>query len=550
MAMARQCALLMRCVCITLAIAFLALNVPSVVQGDELLPEDRSIAEVIDHYVSGRLKQAKIDAAPPADDASLLRRTTLDLIGRIPTSSETASYLAEHDQSKRQNLIDRLIGSPAFVRHQVNEFDALLMPDQKNRLREYLSAAFAENRPWDQMFREMILGQADDPEQKGALQFVKARVGDVDRLTNDVSITFFGVNVSCAQCHDHPDVYEWSQDRFYGMKSFFNRTFDNGGLLGEHEYGLVSYQTTEGEARQAQLMFLTGAVLEEPEATEPDDQAKKEEKQKLEELKKQKQAPPAPNFSRREQLVEIALQPGENDYFAKAIVNKLWNRFLGYGLVMPLDQMHPENPASHPELLAWLARDLVTHNYDLTRLVRGIVSSEAYARSSIWKGSSRPQPDMFAVGSVRPLTPYQYATLMRVATANPDLQSADQKPEDVESRLASLENAARGIAGEIEYPGPDFQVGVAEALFFSNSERIRNELLRDSNDTLIGKLKKTEDVHELINVATMSIWNRPPDPEEEAALAAYLENRADRRDEAIGQMVWAMLTSSECRFNH
>ncbi|PQO46783.1 hypothetical protein C5Y93_06420 [Blastopirellula marina] len=550
MAMARQCALLMRCVCITLAIAFLALNVPSVVHGDELLPEDRSIAEVIDHYVSARLKQARIDAAPPADDASLLRRTTLDLVGRIPTSSETASYLAEQDASKRQHIIDRLIGSPAFVRHQVNEFDALLMPDQKNRLREYLSAAFAENRPWDQMFREMILGQTDDPEQKGALQFVKSRVGDVDRLTNDVSVTFFGVNVSCAQCHDHPDVYEWSQDRFYGMKSFFNRTFDNGGFLGEHEYGLVSYQTTEGESRQAQLMFLTGVVLEEPEAMEPDDQAKKEEKQRLEELKKQKQAPPAPSFSRREQLVEIALQSGESDYFAKAIVNKLWYRFFGYGLVMPLDQMHPENPSSHPELLEWLARDLVTHDYDLTRLVRGLVSSEAYSRSSIWKGSSRPQPDMFAVGSVRPLTPYQYATLLRVATANPDLQSADQKPEEVETRLANLENAARGIAGEIEFPGPEFQIGVAEALFFSNSERIRNDLLRDSNDTLIGKLKKTDNVDELIDVATMSIWNRSPDPEEKAALAAYLQDRADRRDEAIGQMVWAMLTSSECRFNH
>ncbi|MCC9606201.1 DUF1549 and DUF1553 domain-containing protein [Blastopirellula sp. JC732] len=548
--MARPRALLMRFVYFTLAIASMVLNVPSAIHGSELLPEDQSIAEVVDHYISARLKQERIDAAPPANDANVLRRTTLDLVGRIPTSSETASYVNDKDEYKRRNLIDRLIGSPAFVRHQVNEFDALLMPDEKNRLREYLLAAFTENRPWDQMFREMMLGQADDPEQKGALQFVKARVGDTDRLTNDVSVTFFGVNVSCAQCHDHPDVYEWSQDRFYGMKSFFNRTFDNGGLLGEHEYGLVSYQTTEGEARKAQLMFLTGAILEEPEVAEPDDKTKKEEKEKLEELKKQKQAPPAPSFSRREQLVEIALKSGENDYFAKAIVNKLWNRFFGYGLVMPLDQMHPENPASHPELLEWLSRDLVAHNYDLSRLVRGIVSSEAYCRSSVWKGSSRPHPDTFAVGSVRPLTPYQYATLLRVATANPDSQSADQKPEDVEARLASLENAARGIAGEIEYPGPEFQVGVAEALFFSNSERVRNDLLRDSNDMLIGKLKKTDDVNELISVATMSIWNRLPDPEEEAALVAYLQSRSDRRDEAIGQMVWAMLTSSECRFNY
>ncbi|PQO26360.1 hypothetical protein C5Y96_20190 [Blastopirellula marina] len=550
MALARQCALLMRLGCFILAIAFLVSNVPSAIFGDELLPEDRSIAEVVDHYVSARLKQEKIQPAPTADDANVLRRTTLDLAGRIPTSSETANYLADTDEYKRQNLINRLIGSPAFVRHQVNEFDALLMPDSKTSLREYLLPAFAENRPWDQMYREIMLGQEDDPEQKGALQFVKTRVSDLDRLTNDVSVTFFGVNVSCAQCHDHPDVFEWSQDRFFGMKSFFNRTFDNGGLLGEREYGLVSYQTTKGETREARLMFLTGTVLEEPEFSEPDDEAKKEEKKMLEELKKQKQAPPAPRFSRREQLVEVALRSGENNYFAKAIVNKVWNRFFGCGLVMPLDQMHPENPASHPELLEWLARDLVNHNFNLTRLVRGIVSSEAYCRSSIWTGDSRPDPDMFAVGSVRPLTPYQYATLLRVATANPDLLGTDQKADDVETRLGNLEIAARGLAQKIEHPGTDFQIGVAEALLFSNNERIRNELLRDSNDMLIGKLKKIGDTSELVRMATMSIWNRLPDPDEQAALVGYLEGRADHRDEAIGQMVWAMLTGSECRFNY
>ncbi|QDU76830.1 hypothetical protein Pan97_38870 [Bremerella volcania] len=550
MALARPCALLMRLLFSTLTITFFVSNGTSATHGSELLPEDRSIAEVVDHYISARLKKYEIEASPPANDANVLRRTTLDLVGRIPTSSETASYLADTDEFKRQNLIDRLIGSPAFVRHQVNEFDALLMPYDKNSLREYLLPAFTENRPWDQMFQEMMLGREDDPEQKGALQFVKSRVGDIDRLTNDVSVTFFGVNVSCAQCHDHPDVFEWSQDRFYGMKSFFNRTFENGGFIGERDYGLVSYQTTDGETREAQLMFLTGKVLKEPEVAEPDDEAKKEEKKTLEALKKKKQAPPTPSFSRREQLVEIALKSSENNYFAKAIVNRVWNRFFGYGLVMPLDQMHPANESSHPELLEWLSRDLVQHNYDLTRLVRGIVSSEAYCRSSNWTGDSRPDPDMFAVGSVRPLTPFQYATLLRVATANPDSFGDDQKTEDVQSRLASLENAARGFAREIEHPGAEFQVGVAEALLFSNNERVRNELLRESNDTLIGKLKKIDDVNELISVATLSIWNRLPEPEEKAALVAYLQNRSDRRDEAIVQMVWAMLTSSECRFNY
>ncbi|MFN3150318.1 DUF1549 domain-containing protein [Bremerella sp.] len=550
MALARQRAWLKRLAWTSLVVAILGSLPSSLLHAADLLPQDRAIGEVVDHYLDQRLKEEKIEPVPLADDANILRRTTLDLVGRIPTSRETADYLADTDPYKRQTMIDRLIKSPAFVRHQVNEFDALLMSENKNSLREYLLPAFTENRPWDQMFREMMLGQEDDPEQKGALQFVKSRVSDVDRLTNDVSVTFFGVNVSCAQCHDHPNVFEWSQDRFYGMKSFFNRTFENGGFVGERDYGLVSYQTTKGESRQAELMFLTGTVVEEPESAEPDDDAKKEEKKKLEELKKQKKAPPEPEFSRREQLVEVALRSGENNYFAKAIVNKVWNRFFGHGLVMPLDQMHPENPASHPELLEWLARDLVEHNYDLTRLVHGLVSSEAYCRSSVWKGEGRPEPDMFAVGSVRPLTPYQYSTLLRVASANPDVLGAEQKEEDIQSRLANLENAARGFARELEQPGADFQIGVAEALMFSNNERIRNDLLRDSKDNLIGKLKQTEDNTELVNIAAMAIWNRSPETDEQAALVGYLEARADRRDEAIGQMVWAMLTCSECRFNY
>src|SRR5690606_15539413 len=118
-----------------------------------------------------------------------------------------------------------------------------------------------------------------------------------------------GVNVSCAQCHDHPLVADWTQDHYYGMKSFFVRSFENGDFIGEKSYGLVEYKTTAGEARQAKLMFLTGQIFDEPENKEPDDKAKKAEKELLEKLKKEKKAPDAPEYSRRAKLVEIALSP-------------------------------------------------------------------------------------------------------------------------------------------------------------------------------------------------------------------------------------------------
>ena len=114
----------------------------------------------------------------------------------------------------------------------------------------------------------------------------------------------------------------------------------------------------------------------------------------------------------------MSLQPDQREFFARALVNRTWYRLFGYGLVMPLDQMHSENPPSHPELLAWLARDTAEHGYDLRRLIRGLVLSKAYARSSRWESEEdAPQARLFAVARLRPLTPMQLALSLRVAAA-------------------------------------------------------------------------------------------------------------------------------------
>ncbi len=522
----------------------------SIGRADDLLPPDQEVSAVVDHYIDARLTEAGVTSAAQADDSNLIRRITLDLVGRIPTVAETKAFVESSDTDKRAKLVDRLIASPAFVRHQADEFDTLLMYTASGSVRDYLLNAFGENRSWDQMFRELVLGEEADNEQKGAIQFVKSRASDLDKLANEASVTFFGVNVSCAQCHDHPLVPQWTQEHFFGMKSFFSRTFDNGGLVGERDYGIVKYKTTDGEERSAKLMFLTGTVVDEPEPKEPSDKEKQEEKKRLEELKKNKQPPPPPQFSRRSQLIDVALRDGENRYFARSIANRIWYRMFGYGLVMPLDQMHPENKPSHPELLDWLARDLIAHNYDLRRLTRGLVLSQAYSRSSFWDSAERPPEKLFAVANVRPLTPRQYSNLLRFATTNPDTLSAEMSPDEFEKRVESIENSARGLAASFDQPDADFQVSVTEALLLSNDERIKRDLLRDAGDSLIGKLKTIEDRREAIELAVQSVFNRSPDDEEVKLLESFLAGRDDRNELALAQMVWALLTSSECRFNY
>ena len=515
----------------------------------DLLPADRSIQAAVDHYVAAKLAQAKVQPAPAASEANFIRRLTLDLAGRIPTTAEVRAYVAATEPDKAARLVERLMAAPGFVRHQVTEFEWLLTEGQGSGFRDYLTRAIAEGRRWDRVFKEVIMSEGATPETKGADAFLRTRLKDLDKLVTDVSVRFFGVNISCAQCHDHPLVPAWKQDHYYGMKSFFSRTFEHGDFMAERDYGTISFKTTAGETKQARLMFLSGDAFEEPPAPEPNEAQKKEEKRLLEETKKNKQPAPAPKFSRRALLAEASLKPGHDGFFARAVVNQVWQRLFGHGLVMPLDQMHGQNPPSHPALLQWLARDLVQHDYDVRRLVRGLVQSAAYARSSRWDGA-RPEPGLFAVAQPRALTPQQIGASLQFAVISPAAFKPDAKPEEREKFIEQVERAGQGWASSLERPGEDFQVGVDEALLFSNSDRVQRELLALSNDRLLKALLDLKDNRDLATAAVWNVLSRPPEVRELQVLADYLDKRSDRPTEAVRQVVWSLLTSTEFRFNH
>src|SRR5262249_32688354 len=343
--------------------------------------------------------------------------------------------------------------------------------------------------------------------------------------------------------------HDWKQDHFYGMKSFFSRTYEVNGFLAEREYGTVKFKTTKGQEKKANMMFLTGKVAEVTmnEAT-PDEQ--KREKELVEKLKKEKKAPPPPKVSARAQLVEMALQPGQREFFAKALVNRTWHRLLGYGLVMPLDQMHSENAPSHPELLQWLARDTAEHGYDLRRLIPGIVLSKAYSRGSRYDQGDAPPGNLFAVAKVRPVTPMQLAASRQIATRDPQSYPADLAGKEFDGRMQQVEGAARGMASMFEQPADDFQVSITEALLFSNSDRITRELLSDGGDRLLGRLKQLKDRKEQVRLMVRTIFAREASAEEIKAFDDYLSQRQDRQVEALRQLAWALLTSAEFRFNY
>lgn len=533
------------------AVIIMAATFSAPAKGDDLLPPNRPIPEVIDHYIDLKLKNEKIAPAPQADDATFVRRLYLDLAGRIPTTFEARQFIESTDPMKRTKLIGDLVASPEFVRYNATEFDVMLRNDNPTggSVRGYLLAAFKENRPWDQIFRE-LMGVSETADPTKPQQYLTNRFKDRDGLTRDVSSVFFGLNVTCAQCHKHPYVKSLTQDYYFGMREFFATSFEIQGHLFDRKYVKPSeFKSKSGTMVPVKMMFLNGKSAENDGEKVADlSKAADEESKAIEQLAKtfdikKSNLPVKPKFISRVKLVEMALDAENRDRFARNMVNRLWYRFYGRGLVMRPDQVHVANPPSHPELLEWLTRDFLAHKYDLKHLIAGLVASKAYSRSSQWQDDSPPATNLFAVAPIRPLTPMQWGNSFYLVN-NPSRIGQEKVYEHRERLAASLEN--NGVSGYIEYPRDDTPIPASETLRLSNDSEFQKRI----GGQMIPFLKKCKDRKEQIAESIWAVYSRPPIAAEYELFDSYLERRKDRPDLGLQQMLWTLLNSAEFRFNH
>ena len=283
-----------------------------------------ALAAKIDHHIDARLEEEGVAPAPAIAASGYLRRITLDLAGRIPTVAEFTAYstaFAEDDGKAKHGVITRLMNSPDFAYHARNQLDILLLlrDEHNDKWREYLLEAMKENRPWDELFRQLFLPEDTLSTDTRPVSYLKRRVNDLDVMTNDASITWLGVNIACAKCHDHPLVEDWTQAHYYGMASFFKRTYlTKKGFLSERFEGTPKYTSTDGEERLADLMFLTGAKIETPELTIKEEELKQiQEKIKKAEKDDKAESPPRPEFRPRKEFVELALSDVETSVLRK-----------------------------------------------------------------------------------------------------------------------------------------------------------------------------------------------------------------------------------------
>lgn len=317
-----------------------------------------------------------------ASETEFVRRITLDLVGTLPTPDETKAFLADADPDKRSKLIERLLADPRFPLHWAEVFDVLLMerrPDQYVPHADwikYLQASFQQNKPWNALARELFLADGTDPATRPAAKFFLDRNAEPHILTRDVGRIFFGVDLQCAQCHDHPLVDHYLQSDYYGLHAFVNRTVlfhDEPAKLrhlGEKAEGEADYQSVfTKDASRSRPRLIGGLELEEPHFALDDEYiAAPTDKVR-----------PVPKFSRRTLLAKAT--EGGNAAFDRNIPNRLWANLLGRGLVHPVDWHHPGNPATSPETLDLLTQEFVTSGYNIKALIQQIVLSQAYQRS-------------------------------------------------------------------------------------------------------------------------------------------------------------------------
>jgi hypothetical protein len=511
-----------------------------------------TVAAKIDELVERHWLSIGVRPTDPADDTTFLRRATLDLVGRIPTVREAQSFALDPSANKRAETVSRLLESPEFALHFADVLDEAIQSSRSGDgdfvawLRDNLQA----NKPWDQMFREVLLGPWDTPESKRAGRFLARRLANIDELTNDASRAFFGVDVTCAKCHDHPLVDDWKQDHYFGLSSFFNRTYefkskDKESRIGEKDVGEIEFVTRGGEKRKAQLMFLSGQVVVEPAAL--DDQRLKEQQEQAK--KEGTYLPPA--FSRREQLVRVALE--QRTLFSRSLVNRLWAYLMGRGLVDPVDQMHSANAPAVPGVLEYLADDLAAHGYDIRRLVAAICNSRVYALASWWPyPGTKPSPEQFALAPLRPLSPKQMAVSLVLATCDASIDDAfarDAEAAALAERHKQLESRGSDFISWIDPRSDSFQSSAGEALFMSNHPAVERLLMPDGRN-LPARLVETTDITKFGELATWSVFGRRPVADELAMCQDWCARHTADRAAACRDLLWALVTSAEFRFNH
>jgi hypothetical protein len=491
-----------------------------------------AIARLIDREVDRKLAEAGARALPEADDSEFLRRAYLDLSGVIPPGDRALAFLESRDPRKRDRLVDELLEGPRFARHMAETWQSLLMiRDSSNRrlkgepLVAWLEERFDRNEPWDRTVRDLLTATGTQEENGANTFFIALRTPD--KLNDQVTRLFLGVNLQCAQCHDHP-FSPWKRDDYWSMAAFFSKVRAGGKKVGLAKNGVESVNE-EGLGKKAPLpdsaldrspRFLGG---EKPAIKSGD--------------------PFRPSLAKW-------LTAAENPFFARAMVNRTWAQLLGRGLVDPVDNINDFASASHPELFEGLTRQFVASGFDLRQLIRGIARSRAYGRASGGPPESSESAPLFARAVVRPMTPEQlYDSLVSIIGTPDDSSREARRAARKAARKADANTPRSKFVAFFDTPdGTDpgeYATGIPQVLRLMNSPEMNRQTAFLDGLQAAGRTPA-----QALDRLYLSTLARHPSPAERDRIAAYLDHQKREPREEFADLLWVLLNSSEFALNH
>ena len=578
---------------VLLAIGLLVIGTLRTAGADEPLPEQ------IDRIIEAACQADDTKLAGASDDAEFLRRAFLDLVGVVPTPAEARAFLQDPTGDKRAILIDRLLTRPEFAFRMACVFDVMLMERRIATIpsydikppewRNWLVESFRQNKPWDQLVREMLDSDGSDEKHGPAAKFYLVRDVEPHLIARDVGRLLLGTDLQCAQCHDDPRVESFEQADYFGLYAFVSRLqhFHDGdqkrNYVIEKPQGDVSFTSAfTGTEGQTHPRLPDGEMIADPPLV-------KGQEYKVKPANGQRGVPA---YSRRARLAEF-LPRRETSGFSRNIANRMWAVMFGRGIVHPLDMHHGDNPPSHPHLLQLLADRLEETNYDMRGLIRDLALTRAYQRSSRVPdvASDSPAASRFAVAALRPLSPEQLGWSVQQVTGRLSARlarearrvkqaalkeqaevSAQRDPgadgnakspgdsdvvdlawqvrrkvyDDLRSELKTLFARFSRLPGQ---PDEGFQPSVDQALFLLNSE----QMVKFMNESvLVDRLSDLENPIELADEIFLAVLSRFPTTEERVDVVELVDGISERqaRREAVRRMVWGQLLSAEFRLNH
>ena len=556
-------------------------------------------ADAIDGALREAWQKQGLTPAPRTDDATFVRRAYVDIVGTIPTPDATTAFVASTAPDKRQKLVDSLIASKEYAEHWMNYWDDVLMGREtkgpvvdRMAFRYWLRARFEANAPWDRMVRDLVsaTGQnsiggarvripqamsvplgttvpkgdedaADLDKINGAVNWTLRFEGTPQDLAGNASRIFLGVQIQCAQCHDHK-TEKWKQEDYRRFASAFLHhrvePIDRGKPMGNMkrvevvDLGKVGQRFAKNAdiapIAQSKATALDGTDLEKGEGTR--------------------------------KALATWMTARENPWFAKAFVNRMWGHFLGRGFYDPVDDMRAVNTPTMPELLDKIAADWALHDYDIPYLIRAICATEAYQLAASANAKPDPENTYWTRFHLVPLGPEELLNGLLRAT---DLESAAKKAgiQNMDAlRLQLVRQYAFLFDTDETDDVPDYSGTVTQALSLLNGQLVGQGARAIPGSALDDVLAKPGDDGSKIDALVLRVLSRKPTDAERAKWVNYVQiagktpratipppkrggpgggplgrlgNRGppvDARRAAYEDVMWALLNSSEFVFNH